>query len=82
MSVTQGTGEHAQRPAPPPGEEIHLPGPTILPFVVAIAITLIVVGSTLGWAISILGGVILIVCVVRWIGDTRRDIASLPEQHH
>jgi len=39
-------------PAPPAAEEIHLPGPTILPLVSAIAITLIVVGTTLGWFLS------------------------------
>jgi Flp pilus assembly protein TadB len=82
MSVTPGPGEHAQRPAPPAGEEIHLPGPTILPLVTAIAITFIVIGSTLGWWLSIVGAVILIVCVIRWIRDTRRDIDALPEQHH
>jgi len=82
MSVTPSPGEHGQRPAPPPGEEIHLPGPSILPLVVAIGITLIVVGSTLSWGISIVGGIIFVVAVVRWIRDTRRDVATLPEEHH
>ncbi len=71
-----------QRPAPPVGEEIHLPGPTILPFVTAIAITLIVVGTTLTWIISGIGAVILVVAVIKWVGDTRRDVAALPEEHH
>lgn len=69
-------------PVPPPGEEIHIPGPTILPFVCAIAITLIVIGTTIDWILSALGGVIFIVVTVRWIQDTRRDVAALPEQHH
>ena len=81
MSVTPGSGEHAQTPAPPAGEEIHLPGPSVLPVVVAIAITLIVIGTTLSWGISILGGIIFIVAVTLWIRDTRRDIAALPEDH-
>ena len=68
--------------APPVSEEIHLPGPSIIPFVNAIGITLIVIGTTLGWAFSIVGGVILLFVVVRWIRDTRRDIAELPEEHH
>jgi Flp pilus assembly protein TadB len=70
------------RGAPPAGEEIHLPGPTIIPFVSAIAVTLIVVGTTINWILSIIGGILLIVAVVRWIGDTRRDVAALPEEHH
>ena len=82
MSVTPSPGDHAQTPAPPPGEEVHLPGPTILPFAAAIAITFIVIGSTLTWGLSILGGVLLVVILARWIRDTRRDIAELPEAHH
>jgi Flp pilus assembly protein TadB len=81
VSVTPAPGEHAQRPAPPAGEDIHLPGPTVLPLLVAIAITLIVIGSTLGWFLSVIGGVLLVVCLIRWIADTRRDVAELPEEH-
>jgi Flp pilus assembly protein TadB len=80
MSITPSPSEHPGQ-APPAGEEIHLPGPTILPLVAAIAITFIVIGTTIGWWLSILGGVILILVVVRWVRDTRRDIAALPEQH-
>jgi hypothetical protein len=68
--------------SPPAGEEIHLPGPTVLPFVTAIGITLIIIGTTINWGISILGGIIFVVAVVRWIRDTRRDIDALPEEHH
>lgn len=68
--------------SPPAGEEIHLPGPTVLPFVTAIGITLVVIGTTINWLISILGGIIFLVAVVRWIRDTRRDIDALPEEHH
>jgi hypothetical protein len=79
MSVTPA--EHAT-PAPPPEEEIHLPGPSLLPLLTAIAITFIVIGTTLTWGLSIVGGILLIVCVVRWVSDTRRDVAALPEEHH
>jgi hypothetical protein len=68
--------------APPVGEEIHLPGPSIIPFLSAISITLIVVGTTINWMFSALGGILFIVTTVRWIADTRRDIAELPEEHH
>jgi hypothetical protein len=80
MSVTPGPGEHSAA-APPASEEVHLPGPTILPLIAAIAITLIVIGTTLGWWLSIVGGVVLVIVAVRWIRDTRRDIGELPEQH-
>ena len=68
--------------APPPGEELHLPGPSLLPFLAAIAITLIVVGTTISLIVSVIGLVALVIIVIRWVGDTRRDIAELPESHH
>jgi Flp pilus assembly protein TadB len=80
MSITPSPAEHPVE-APPTGEEVHLPGPTILPLVGAIAITLIVIGTTLGWWLCVVGGVVLVVVLVRWIRDTRRDIDALPEQH-
>jgi Flp pilus assembly protein TadB len=74
----------ADRPAaaPPPGEEIHLPGPSILPFACAIAITLVVIGTTINLILSIIGLVALVIIVIRWVADTRRDVAELPESHH
>jgi hypothetical protein len=67
--------------APPPGEEIHLPGPTIIPFVTAIGITLVVIGTTITWILSALGGVIFIWTAILWIRHTRRDVSQLPEDH-
>jgi hypothetical protein len=68
--------------APPVGEEIHLPGPTLLPLVTAVGITLIVIGTTIDWIFSAVGAVIFVLAVIRWIGDTRRDVAALPDEHH
>jgi hypothetical protein len=79
--MSESPGEHPT-PAPPAGEEIHLPGPTILPFVTAIAITLIVIGTTITWILSIVGLVLLVLIAIRWIKDTRREIAALPDEHH
>jgi hypothetical protein len=67
---------------PPPGEEIHIPGPTLIPFVCAIGITLVVVGTTINWLFSIVGAVIVAITVVRWIRDARAEIESLPDEHH
>jgi hypothetical protein len=70
------------RDVPPVGEEIHLPGPSLLPLLSAIAITAMVIGTTLSWYISIAGLILFLVTTVRWINDTRRDIDELPEDHH
>lgn len=69
-------------PAPPAGEELHLPGPSLLPFLCALAITAIVVGLTITLILSIVGLVALVIIVIRWVADTRRDVAELPESHH
>jgi hypothetical protein len=74
------SGEHPHE-APPVGEEIHLPGPSLIPFLSAIGITLIVIGTTLGIGISIVGAIIFVLTTIRWIRDTRRDIGELPESH-
>jgi hypothetical protein len=71
-----------RQPPPPAGEEIHLPGPSIIPFACALGITLLVVGTTVSFVFLIIGAVVFIVTVVIWIRDTRRDVASLPEEHH
>ena len=75
------TGGEPTPPVPPAGEEIHLPGPSILPLVTAVAITLIVIGTTITWILSAIGGVLFLIAAIRWIRDTRRDVAALPERH-
>jgi hypothetical protein len=63
---------------PPAGEDIHLPGPSILPILTALGITLALVGATTFWELSIIGGLITIACLVRWIKDTRHEVDELP----
>jgi hypothetical protein len=67
---------------PPAGEEIHLPGPTILPLLTAAGITLAIVGVTTSLILVIGGGVLTLVCVIRWIMDTRREVDELPLDSH
>ena len=66
---------------PPAGEEIHLPVPTILPLLLTVGITAILLGLTTFWILWVLGGILTIVVIIRWIMDTRRDIAELPLDH-
>ena len=67
---------------PPAGEDIHLPGGSALPLLVAIGITCMVIGLTLSWWFSIFGAVLFVISVGIWVRDTRRDIDELPEEHH
>ncbi len=63
---------------PPVGEEIHLPGPSMLPVLTAVGITLLVIGLTTFIELTIIGAVLTIVCLVRWIKETRSEIDELP----
>ena len=63
---------------PPVGEEIHLPGPSIIPFLTAVGITMIVVGLTTFVVVTVVGIVLTVACIGRWIADVRRDIDELP----
>jgi tetrahydromethanopterin S-methyltransferase subunit C len=65
--------------AAPVGEEIHLPGPSLQPLLLALGITLTLVGVTLGKFLLISGLVLTVWVTVRWVADTRREMAELPE---
>jgi hypothetical protein len=67
--------------APPRGEAVHLPGPSYLPVVVALGITLAVVGVVVNWVMFGIGVAITVYAIFKWIGDTRQDIADLPLEH-
>jgi hypothetical protein len=66
---------------PPVGEEIHLPGGSIQPLLLTIGITMALLGITLGLPLLIAGLVLTVWVIVRWVADTRRDIAELPLHH-
>jgi hypothetical protein len=66
---------------PPVGEEIHLPGGSIQPLLLTIGITMALVGVTTSIVLVIAGGILALWTIIRWIADTRRDIAELPLHH-
>ena len=67
---------------PPVGEEVHLPGPSLLPLLTAVGITLALVGITTMIELTVVGVLLTVWCVARWIKDTRREIDELPLEHH
>jgi hypothetical protein len=66
---------------PPAGEEVHLPGGSIQPVLLAAALTVALVGVTTNVFLVIAGGVAAVWIIVAWIRDTRRDIDELPLDH-
>ncbi len=63
---------------PPVGEEIHLPGPTVLPVLTAVGLTLLLIGFTTFIELTVAGALLTIGCIVRWIKDTRAEVDELP----
>ncbi len=67
---------------PPSGEELHIPGGSVQPILLAVAITVAIVGITTNLALVIAGAVASVWIIVAWIRDTRRAIDELPLDHH
>jgi len=63
-------------------EEIHLPGPSLVPMFTALGITVALVGLILSWWIVGAGGAIALIAIGFWIRDVRADIERLPAEHH
>lgn len=66
---------------PEAGEAVHLPGPSYLPAVTALGITLVLTGVVVTWVLTGIGVIITVVAVTRWIRETREDISELPLEH-
>ena len=71
----------AREAPPPPSEQLHLPGPSYLPALVALGTTIALVGVVLAWALFAIGMAILVVALVRWIREARAEMAELPLEH-
>jgi hypothetical protein len=66
---------------PQPTEEVHLPPPSYLPVLVALGVMIIVTGVTLSWYVVILGAVITLWSLGRWIRVAREEMRQLPMEH-
>ena len=71
-----------ERTAPPVGEEIHMPEPSILPVINAAALAIAIVSITISWFVVAVAMIVFLVTTVMWIADVRRDISNLPLEHH
>jgi hypothetical protein len=67
--------------APPVGEEIHMPAPSILPLINAAGLALAIVSLTLTWYLVAAGLIVFLWTAILWIADVRRDISDLPLDH-
>jgi hypothetical protein len=66
---------------PQPSEEIHLPEPSFLPVLVAFGITIAIVGVVFTWVMVVIGLLIVLISLTRWIRQTREEMSELPLGH-
>ena len=67
--------------APPAGEEIHLPNPSILPLLNAVGISTAIIGITISPILIIVGLLLFLGTAIVWIRDARRELDELPLDH-
>jgi Flp pilus assembly protein TadB len=66
----------------PAGEAIHMPEPSYLPAALAVSIAVTLVGILTWLPVLIIGAIVTIVLIVRWIREARAEMNELPLTHH
>ena len=70
-----------EKSPPPVGDRIHLPGPSVQPVLIALGLALALMGLIGLWFLSIIGIVLLLFVVIRWIVEATREYRDLPAGH-
>jgi hypothetical protein len=66
---------------PQPTEEVHLPDPSYLPVVLSVGVTIALIGITLAWWIVLIGVVVVVIVLYKWIVSARQEMRELPLEH-
>jgi O-antigen ligase len=66
---------------PPTGEQVHMPRPSWLPVLLAVGLMLALIGVTISIFLTIVGLLITLPVLVRWIRSTREEMGELPPGH-
>jgi O-antigen ligase len=67
--------------APPAGEHLHLPNPSILPLLNAVGLSIAIVGVPISLILVIPGLVLFAITAAIWIRGARREMDELPLDH-
>lgn len=70
-----------EKPVPPSGEEIHLPGGSLHPLLLTVGVTVALLGVTISPVLLVGGLVLTVVVLFKWIQEARAEMASLPASH-
>jgi Mg2+/citrate symporter len=66
---------------PPTGEQVHMPRPSWLPVLLAVGLMLALIGVTISIFLTIVGLLITLPVLWRWIRSTREEMSELPPGH-
>jgi hypothetical protein len=66
---------------PAAGEQVHVPQPSWLPVLTAAGLAIALVGVTLGIPFVVIGLLIAVPSIVRWIRSARAEMGELPPGH-
>ena len=66
---------------PPAGERVHLPGPSYLPAVLALGASVAIIGVVISPVLLVIGGVVFLIALLRWVREARAEMAELPLDH-
>ena len=70
------------RPVPPAGEDIHIPGPSIQPLLLTVGITMTLLGVTISPVLLVAGLILTVAVLFAWIRGAGREFEELPADHH
>lgn len=65
---------------PEPTELVYLSRPSLLPALFAAGLAGVVVGLFAWWPYSVVGGVVALISLFRWLKLNRTEIAALPNE--
>ena len=67
--------------AEPAGEKIRRPGGSLQPVLIAVGLTLLLIGVIDMWYLSVIGLLIMVAAIYGWIRDAVREHGELPSGH-
>lgn len=71
----------ADQSAPPVGEELHIPGPSVQPALVTVGLVMLLLGLVDMRPVAVLGTLLLVAASASWIAAARRELDELPRGH-
>jgi plastocyanin len=62
---------------PPAG--VHLPAPSLLPFLVSVAVAVLLFGAAIGFSFVLLGALMTVIALIAWLLDAGREYRAVEE---